>query len=128
MSDDDDDDIKGEVIPFVGTTELLPQAPVDELEQDLEQAKENMREIAKIGMEAVAQTATWADQSQSDRMYTALSSLMKSTMEANRELIQTHKTKQEMEQAGFEGPSHVTNQLVVTTSELLDKLLEKKPK
>jgi hypothetical protein len=125
----DDDDIKGEVIPFVGTTELLPQAPVDELEHDLEQAKENMREIAKIGMEAVTDAAIIANQSQQDRMYTALSSLMKSTMEANRELIQTHRTKQEMEQMGdFHGPSHVTNQLVVTTSELLDKLLEKKPK
>ena len=122
-----DDDFKSEVIPFVGTTELLTQEPVDELEHDLEQAKENMREIAKIGMDAVTDAALIANQSQQDRMYTALSSLMKSTMEANRELIQTHRTKQEMEQMGGAGPSHVTNQLVVTTSELLDKLLEKKP-
>jgi hypothetical protein len=124
----DDDDIKGEVIPFKGT-EVVVQHSQDELEHDLEQAKENMREIAKIGMDAVTDAALIANQSQADRMYTALSSLMKSTMEANRELIQTHRTKQEMEQMGdFNGPSHVTNQLVVTTSELLDQLLEKKPK
>jgi hypothetical protein len=123
----DDDDIKGEVIPFKGT-EVVVQHSQDELEHDLEQAKENMREIAKIGMEAVTDAAIIANQSQADRMYTALSSLMKSTMEANRELIQTHRTKQEMEQMGDVGPSHVTNQLVVTTSELLDQLLEKKPK
>ena len=122
-----DDEEKGQVIPFDGTVnELVAQPQQDELECDLEQSKENMRAIAKIGMEAVEEAALFASQSQADRMYTALSSLMKSTMEANRELIQTHKTKQEMEQMGGAGPTHVTNQLVVTTDQLLDKLLAKK--
>ena len=117
------------IIPFDGK----PVTPVKqelggELEHDLEQAKQDMRKLAELGMEAVEEAAQFASQSQQHTMYMALSSLMKSTMEANRELIDTHKKKQELEEYDDHGPSHVTNQLVLqgTTTEMLDKILGKK--
>lgn len=114
------------VVPFSGT-ELKKQLDAvlpDELQQDLEKAREDIREIAAIGMQAVADAAGVATQSQNDRMYAALSSLIKASVDANRELIATHQAERELKQSEV-GPTHVTNQLVVTTNELLDKILEK---
>jgi hypothetical protein len=117
------------IVPFSSA----PITPVkqelgDELERDLEQSKKDMRKLAEIGMEAVEEAAQFASQSQQHTMYMSLSSLMKSTMEARRELIDTHKKKQELEEFDDHGPSHVTNQLVLqgTTTEMLDQILGKK--
>ena len=116
------------IIPFDGK----PVTPVKqelggELEHDLEQAKQDMRKLAELGMEAVEEAAQFASQSQQHTMYMALSSLMKSTMEASEKLINTHEKEKEMSELD-EGPSHVTNQLILhgTTTDMLDQILNKK--
>ena len=116
------------IIPFNGNKTPVKPDLGDELERDLERAKEDMRKLADLGMEAVEEAAQFASQSQQHTMYMALSSLMKSTMEANRELIDTHKKRQEIEANDLQLPTHVTNQLVLqgTTNEMLEKILNKK--
>jgi DNA-binding ferritin-like protein len=96
-----------------------------QLEMDLDQARRDIKEIAEIGIQAVAEAASLASQSQHDKLYMALSSVMKSTIEANRELIDVHRSRQELTR---EEPSQVTNQLFVgSTADLLD-LIGKKEK
>ena len=110
--------------------EILPperakpiEPPVDrELEDDLRQARIDIKEIAAVGISAVAEAAELASQSQHDKLYSALSSLMKSTLEANRELIDNHRSRIELtgerQQTG-----DVTNNLFVgSTAELLAML------
>jgi DNA-binding ferritin-like protein len=96
-----------------------------QLEMDLDQARKDIKEIAEIGIQAVAEAASLASQSQHDKLYMALSSVMKSTIEANRELIDVHRSRQELTR---DEPSQVTNQLFVgSTADLLD-LIGKKEK
>lgn len=104
----------------------VPLTPVDNgLEQDLFDARDNIKEIAKIGMQAVAEAADLASQSQHDKLYMALSSVMKSTLEANRELLDVHRTRAELtaEDHTGEGGEMTVNQLFVGTTTELQELL-----
>lgn len=106
------------------TVEVLPRDDSDELIGDLEDARKNIKELGNIGMSAVKDVAELAYQSQHDRLYLALSSMMKSTLETQRELIETHRSRQELTGSNAT-PDQITNNLFVgSTSELLD-LLEK---
>jgi len=96
-----------------------------QLEDDLTQARTDIKEIAAIGMQAVAEAASLASQSQHDKLYVALSSLMKSTLEANRELLDTHRSRKELTQSG-ESDGDVTNNLFIGSTDELLALLEKK--
>lgn len=99
----------------------------DELLGDLDQVRKDIKEIAEIGKEAVKEAAELAFQSQHDKLYMALSSVMRSTVEANRELIDTHRSRQELTGANAT-PDQITNNLFVgSTADLLD-LLEKEKK
>jgi len=109
-----------EILPPNRTRPITPS--VDrELEEDLRQARIDVKEVAAIGIQAVAEAAELASQSQHDRLYTALSSLMKSTLEANRELIDTHRSRIEL--TGEREIGDVTNNLFIgSTAELLAML------
>jgi hypothetical protein len=111
------------------TIEVLPNDPdiSEELLGDLNQARQDIKEIAAIGKEAVKEAADLAFQSQHDKLYMALSSVMKSTIEANRELIDVHKSKREL-MGTTANTEQITNNLFVgSTAELLD-LLDKEKK
>ncbi len=99
----------------------------EQLQLDLEEARRDIKEIAQIGMQAVVEAASLASQSQHDKLYMALSSLMKSTMEANRELIDTHRSRKELTDTG-EHDGDVTNNLFIGSTDELLALLEKKEK
>lgn len=99
----------------------------EELLGDLDQVRKDMKEIAEIGKEAVKDAAELAFQSQHDKLYMALSSVMRSTVEANRELISTHRSRQELTGNNDEKDQITNNLFVGSTAELLD-LLEKDKK
>jgi len=97
----------------------------DQLNMDLENARRDIKEIAEIGMQAVAEAASLASQSQHDKLYMALSSVMKSTLEANRELLDVHRSRQELTR-DTGNDSGVTNNLFIGSTADLLALLEKK--
>jgi hypothetical protein len=98
-----------------------------DLDADLEAARRDIKEIADIGIQAVAEVASLASQSQHDKLYMALSSVMKSTLEANRELIDTHRSRKELKAiAEIESGTTVNNLFIGTTAELQELLAGKK--
>ena len=97
----------------------------DQLLFDLDEARRNIKELGDIGMIAVKEAADLASQSQHDKLYTALSSLMKSTLETQRELLDVHRSRQELTQSG-ESDGDVTNNLFIGSTDELLALLEKK--
>lgn len=126
---------KLQVLPFSQThgaganadePKTTPVTPVDDdLEQDLFDARRNIKEIAEIGMQAVAEAADLASQSQHDKLYVALSSVMKSTLEANRELLDVHRTRAELTAEDNQGQGgDITNNLFVGTTTELQELLK----
>src|SRR6476659_2703385 len=77
------EDIMGDVVKY---NPLQPEydAPGRGLvEDDFEAARKNLLEIIESGKESIAQLALLADQSQNDKYYAALSSLMKTVVDAN---------------------------------------------
>lgn len=110
----------GEVQEIIGNPPPEPAKEVTEAKEDFDCARENIHEILKVGQEAVATCAQIADQSQSDKYYIALNGLLKTSIEANKELVGLHKTKKDI--VGVEAPKNVTNQVIVTSAKMLEIL------
>jgi hypothetical protein len=103
---------------------VVTMVPEQELEQDLFDARENIKEIAITGMQAISEVADIASQSQSDKHYMALSSVMKSTLEANRELLEVHRTRMELKGPLREEEKITNNLFVGSTADLMKMLAE----
>lgn len=114
-------------ITILNEVEVMPRDMSDDLLGDLDQVRKDMKEIADIGKEAVKEAAELAFQSQHDKLYMALSSVMRSTIEANRELIDTHRSRQELTGSNSNSEQITNNLFIGSTAELLD-LLEKDKK
>ncbi len=86
------------------------------VEEDFEEARKNLHEIIRAGQESIAQLVALADQSQNDKYYAALSSLMKTVVDANEKLLVLQEkiryiTKKEESKV-------INNNLIITTDEL----------
>lgn len=101
----------------------LPDATV---ENDFGFIRKNLYDVITQGQEAVAEAMQLASQAQHPKMYEALSLMMRVQLEANRELMEMHKRKQDMT-GGREGPSTVNNNLILTTAELQRLMYGEKP-
>ncbi len=108
------------------TTEVKQEIEEDpDLVKDLKEARINIKEIAATGLEAIAEAVHVAGMSQRADHYAALSSLMKSTLDANRDLIDLHKSKRELQNE----MGDITNNLFVgSTAELQQLLIESQKK
>jgi hypothetical protein len=129
MSDDDKKSV-----------ELIPYDPQDDntkeitVQTDVQLAKDNIKGVIESLTPAFVDLVTIARQSQNDKYFTALSSLAKTMLDANKELIQLSKTDKEIEKISLENEAkkegkgdNITNvnQLYVSSSEMLDQILEK---
>lgn len=85
---------------------------------DFELARQNLLDLAENLKDSLKELITLADQSQSDRMYDALSKLAKTYIDANESLLKTHQTKQHIIHDD-EKSGDVHNHLYITTEELL---------
>jgi len=107
------------VVDVVGT----PPAPVEldpVVVQDFDKARENLNDISDTAMSALADASVLASQSQNDKMYSALASLIRAVNETQRDMMDLHKRKKDLlPQERDVGPKHVTNQLIMTTNEVL---------
>jgi len=156
------DELLGIDIPSVNTsnTEVTTQQPIkpeavpDPIvvkdnyptttqDDDLAFARRKMRNMIKTGEDAVGELAEIAASTQQPRAYEVLANLIKTTAEATKELIATHKTKAEINRlnnsnmTNFDRDSersiNTGNQINVekavfvgTASELLDQIDKKK--
>lgn len=108
------------------STAVVPAAN-GSIEDDVEFVRRNLYDVINVGQSAVQEAAELASQAQHPKMYEALSLMLRVALESNRELIDLYKKKQDMT-GGREGPTHVHNNLVLTTAELQRMMFGDKPK
>lgn len=112
-----------EVVPQeCGKTVIVPSViEIDSRKavlKDFETARENLLEIIESGQQSIAELTQLCSQSQNDKYYAALSSLMKTVTDANEKLLTLQEKIREIENLVRNEPKQVTNQLILTTSEL----------
>ena len=106
------------------TTRVIPQNGKDD-DIDYNYARENYYNLIERNQDAVEEMLEIAKQSEHPRAFEVVGQLIKSGLDANKELMALHKTKKEL--SIEKGPSQVTNQAVFggSTAEL-QKLLKVK--
>lgn len=102
----------------------------EKFDEDTEEIRKNLQELIDEGMTAVKELASVASQSQDTKAYDALSKMLASVVNSNKELLHLHKTKKvikiipEAEKKNDKtDETGQPNVLVLTTSELLDQML-----
>lgn len=119
---------------------ITPYEPQDDntkevnIQTDIELAKGNIKGMLEQLTPAFLDLVDIARQSQHEKYYAALSSLAKTMIDANKELIGVAKTDKEIEKlsidneqkkAGSADTVQNVNQLYVSSSEMLDQILDK---
>ena len=106
------------------TTRIIPQNGKDD-DIDYNYARENYYNLIERNQDAVEEMLEIAKQSEHPRAFEVVGQLIKSGLDANKELMALHKTKKEL--SIEKGPSQVTNQAVfVGSTAELQKLLKVK--
>ena len=106
------------------TTRVIPQNGKDD-DIDYNYARENYYNLIERNQDAVEEMLEIAKQSEHARSFEVVGQLIKSGLDANKELMALHKTKKEL--SIEKGPTQVTNQAVfVGSTAELQKLLKVK--
>jgi hypothetical protein len=114
-----------EVVPAEGA---LVEIKTD-LQEDFDQARKNLKEIADISQEAISEFARMTKQLQDPRAYGTLSKMIASAILAQKAVVEVHKNKQEGKDPNEADipVQHVThNTLVMTTDQMLKMLEDRK--
>ena len=109
------------------TTRIKPKVDSDGKDDDIDYnyARENYYNLIERNQDAVEEMLEIAKQSEHPRAFEVVGQLIKSGLDANKELMALHKTKKEL--SIEKGPSQVTNQAVfVGSTAELQKLLKVK--
>jgi len=122
-----------EITSIVPTAELKPEPSPrivpnkdgDDKEIDYNYARENYYNLIERNQDAVEEMLEIAKQSEHPRAFEVVGQLIKSGLDANKELMTLHKTKKEL--TTERAPNQVTNQAVfVGSTAELQKLLKAK--
>lgn len=100
---------------------VIPEKPADTtVSDDLNLAKDNIKDTIKVAQEAVEEMGRIAKQSQHPKSYEALARVISTAVEANKSLAEIHKSKKELEAAEDENKQNITNNnlFVGSTAEL----------
>ena len=132
MTVDDRRDEILEITSLVPTPEMAPEPPARIIPKtgkdddiDYNYARENYYNLIERNQDAVEEMLEIAKQSEHPRAFEVVGQLIKSGLDANKELMALHKTKKEL--SIEKGPSQVTNQAVfVGSTAELQKLLKVK--
>jgi predicted house-cleaning noncanonical NTP pyrophosphatase (MazG superfamily) len=107
------------------STRVIPQKNGKDDDIDYNYARENYYNLIERNQDAVEEMLEIAKQSEHPRAFEVVGQLIKSGLDANKELMALHKTKKEL--SIEKGPTQVTNQAVfVGSTAELQKLLKVK--
>jgi hypothetical protein len=96
-------------------------------DEDFDKARANITRLIAAGEEAVEGILRLASESEQPRAYEVASTLIKTMVEANKDLIDIHKKKKEIDKEEYDGPkTQVQNNtlFVGSTKELQKHLLQ----
>jgi len=100
--------------------EVLPTEGNDENLNDMELARQNVKNIIELGDDAVKEMVEIAKQSESPRAFEVVSTLMKTLLDANKDYVDISTKKKFAQDDKPEKETNVTNNnLIVSTADLL---------
>ena len=125
-----------EITSLVPTTELrpaptprvIPQSTSKDDETDYEYARENYYNLIERNQDAVEEMLEIAKQSEHPRAFEVVGQLIKSGLDANKELMSLHKTKKELSVEKNGATTLVNNAVFVGSTAELQKLLKSERK
>ena len=113
---------------------VVPEDPVSStntddatVDGDYNYARKNIRELIERGMIDLEDIASIAKQSESPRAYEVMSTILKTVIDANKDLLTLAKAKKEIKQlpSGTGAPpGTVNNNLIVAPTSKINKFLE----
>ena len=100
----------------------------NDIDDDYKYARENLKEIIDSAQQSIADLASIASTSESPRAYEVLSTMMKTIVDANKDLLDIHKSVKKLkEDNNTSAPKNVTNALYVgSTSDLMNLIKDNK--
>ena len=102
-----------------------PISSNDEVMDDYYYARENLKEIISSAQQSIADLSTIASTSESPRAYEVLSTMMKTIVDANKDLLELQKSVKKLkEEDKKDNPQNVTNALYVGSTGDLMKLIK----
>lgn len=113
----------------VRVKEIVAKAHDDSAKNDFELARSNIHEVIQNGTFAIEKLSQIADSSQHPRAFEVLANLMKTMLDANKDLLEIQKKIREIEAAsspvnGQAQSKAVTNNLFVGSTAELQKVIE----
>ena len=103
----------------------MPKATIDQddVMDDYHYARENLKNIIDSAQQSIDDLSSIASTSESPRAYEVLSDLMKTIVNANKDLLELQRKVKQLKDDG-EKPSNVTNALFVGSTAELQKLIK----
>ena len=115
---------------IIEAQEVLPPTVVEDngdKNEDFSKARENIAKLIEKGEGAVDGILQLARESEQPRAYEVASTLIKTMVEANKELLDVHKQKKDLEKEDYKGPAKAVQNNTVfvgSTKELQQQLLQ----
>jgi N-acetylmuramic acid 6-phosphate (MurNAc-6-P) etherase len=106
---------KVEVLPPVSVVKKQETPIDDEAEADFQEARRNIRQIIGDGQQALSGILSLADASEHPRTFEVAGQIIKTLVDANKDLLGLHKQKKELkkvskdDESNGESPKQVTN-------------------
>jgi hypothetical protein len=102
-------------LPKSRITDLTPKIATD----DYEFARSNLYDLINKGSHALEDIIDVAKQSESPRAFEVVTNLLKTMVDANKDLLELAKKQKQLEEPKDDGPKTINNNLVLTSAELL---------
>lgn len=108
------------------TEKVKPLVNGQEDETDFQYARENLYNLIERGQDGLEELLEIAKQSQHPRAFEVVGQMIDKLANTNKELLNLHKTKKDIQAEKPSGPMNVTNALFVGSTSELQKLLKGK--
>ena len=108
------------------TEKVKPLVNGQEDETDFQYARENLYNLIERGQDGLEELLEIAKQSQHPRAFEVVGQMIDKLANTNKELLNFHKTKKDIQAEKPSGPTNVTNALFVGSTSELQKLLKGK--
>ena len=108
------------------TEKVKPLVNGQEDETDFQYARENLYNLIERGHDGLVELLEIAKQSLHPRAFEVVGQMIDKLANTNKELLNLHKTKKDIQAEKTSGPTNVTNALFVGSTSELQKLLKGK--
>ena len=108
------------------TEKVKPLVNGQEDETDFQYARENLYNLIERGQDGLEELLEIAKQSRHPRAFEVVGQMIDKLANTNKELLNLHKTKKDIQAEKTSGPTNVTNALFVGSTSELQKLLKGK--